>query len=56
MNASAYGLAAAILLTLSPLSSAGAGEVAIIRGGGFPHADHFRWGPEFGREDHRFLR
>jgi hypothetical protein len=56
MNASAYGLAAAILLTLSPLACASAGEVAIIRPGGFPHVDHFRRGPEFGREDHRFFR
>ena len=55
MNASAYGLAAAILLALSPISSASAGEVAIIRPAGFPHADHMRRGPEFGREDHRFF-
>jgi hypothetical protein len=53
MNASAYGLAIAVLLTLSPVASA---EVAIIRPGGFAHADHFRRGPEFGREDHRFFR
>ncbi len=53
MNASSCGLAAAILLTLTPIYSAGAGEVMIVRPGGFAHADHMRRAPEFAREGHR---
>jgi hypothetical protein len=56
MNASWCGLAAAILLTLSSAQSATAGGVAIVRPGGWAHADHMRRGPEFVRDDHRFFR
>jgi hypothetical protein len=56
MNASLCGLAAAILLTLTPIHSVSAGGVMIVRPSGSAHADHMRRAPEFAREDHRFFR